>query len=98
MTLFAPTNNAISNAGELPEGDELISLLTFHAIDSAVDSSNITDELKVASVNGAEIRFNTYKNNAVRVSFNGEQTIADELMDNSVNRAPIRFNICEYWG
>ena len=64
VTLFAPTNEAIANAGEIPE-DELVPILTFHAIDSAVDSSAIEDELMVSSVNGASIRFNIYDESTV---------------------------------
>ena len=57
-TLFAPTNEAIDNV--VIDPNDLESILTFHALNAAVQSSDITDELKVASVNTAEVRFNIY--------------------------------------
>lgn len=65
FTVFAPTDAAFAAlpAGTLddllkPENkDKLVAILTYHVIPGAVASSALTEGMKAATVNGAEVTF-----------------------------------------
>jgi uncharacterized surface protein with fasciclin (FAS1) repeats len=67
FTVFAPTNEAFAAlpAGTLedllkPENkDKLIAILTYHVISGEVMSTDLTDGMTAATVNGAEVTINT---------------------------------------
>lgn len=67
FTVFAPTNEAFE---ALPEGtleellkpenkDQLVAILTYHVVSGEVMSSDLTDGMTAATVNGAELTINT---------------------------------------
>ena len=67
FTVFAPTNAAFE---ALPEGtleellkpenkDQLVAILTYHVVSGKVMSSDLSDGMKAATVNGAEITITT---------------------------------------
>ncbi len=67
FTVFAPTNEAFA---ALPEGtladllkpenkDQLVSILTYHVVSGEVMSSDLSDGMKAATVNGAEVTITT---------------------------------------
>lgn len=67
FTVFAPTNEAFA---ALPEGtlenllkpenkDQLVAILTYHVVSGKVMSTDLTDGMKAATVNGAEITITT---------------------------------------
>ena len=65
FTVFAPTNEAFNQlpAGTLenllkPENkDQLVAILTYHVVPGKVMSSDLSDGLTTATVNGAEVAF-----------------------------------------
>ncbi|MFT7020777.1 MAG: putative surface protein with fasciclin (FAS1) repeats [Cyclobacteriaceae bacterium] len=67
FTVFAPTNEAFAAlpAGTLeslllPENkDQLIAILTYHVVSGKVMSTDLSDGMKAATVNGAEITITT---------------------------------------
>jgi uncharacterized surface protein with fasciclin (FAS1) repeats len=67
FTVFAPTNEAFAALPEgtlesllLPENkDKLIAILTYHVVSGKVMSTDLTDGMKAATVNGAEITITT---------------------------------------
>lgn len=67
FTVFAPTNAAFE---ALPEGtletllkpenkDQLVSILTYHVVPGKVMSTDLSDGMKAATVNGAEVTITT---------------------------------------
>jgi uncharacterized surface protein with fasciclin (FAS1) repeats len=67
FTVFAPTNEAFA---ALPEGtlesllkpenkDQLVAILTYHVVAGKVMSTDLSDGMKAATVNGAEITITT---------------------------------------
>ena len=67
FTVFAPTNDAFA---ALPEGtlenllkpenkDQLVAILTYHVVSGKVMSSDLSDGMTAATVNGAEITITT---------------------------------------
>lgn len=67
FTVFAPTNEAFA---ALPEGtletllkpenkDQLVAILTYHVVSGKVMSTDLSDGMKAATVNGAEITITT---------------------------------------
>ena len=52
VTLLAPTNDAIDVGG--------LDSLTYHLINTSIESTDITNELQEPSFSGQEIRFNVY--------------------------------------
>lgn len=90
FTVFAPTNEAFS---KLPEGtlenllkpenkDQLVAILTYHVIPGKVMSSDLSDGLSTATVNGSEIAF---KVNDSGVSVNQAKVVkADIQAENGV--------------
>lgn len=90
FTVFAPTNEAFSKlpAGTLesllkPENkDQLVSILTYHVVPGKVMSSDLSDGLTAATVNGSEVSF---KINDAGVSVNQAKVIkADIEAENGV--------------
>lgn len=67
FTVFAPTNEAFAAlpAGTVenllkPENkDQLIAILTYHVVSGKVMSTDLTDGMKAATVNGAEVTITT---------------------------------------
>lgn len=67
FTVFAPTNEAFAAlpAGTLdmllkPENkDQLVAILTYHVVSGKVMSTDLSDGMKAATVNGAEITITT---------------------------------------
>ena len=67
FTVFAPTNEAFA---ALPEGtldellnpenkDQLVAILTYHVVSGKVMSTDLTDGMTAATVNGAEVTITT---------------------------------------
>jgi uncharacterized surface protein with fasciclin (FAS1) repeats len=67
FTVFAPTNDAFA---ALPEGtledllkpenkDKLVAILTYHVVSGKVMSTDLSDGMKAATVNGAEVTITT---------------------------------------
>lgn len=67
FTVFAPTNEAFA---ALPEGtlesllkpenkDQLVAILTYHVVAGKVMSTDLSDGMKAATVNGAEVTITT---------------------------------------
>jgi uncharacterized surface protein with fasciclin (FAS1) repeats len=67
FTVFAPTNEAFA---ALPEGtldellkpenkDKLVSILTYHVVSGKVMSTDLSDGMKAATVNGADLTITT---------------------------------------
>ena len=67
FTVFAPTNEAFA---ALPEGtlesllkpenkDQLVAILTYHVVSGKVMSTDLSDGMKAATVNGAEVTITT---------------------------------------
>lgn len=67
FTVFAPTNEAFAALPEgtldnllLPENkDQLVAILTYHVVPGKVMSTDLSDGMKAATVNGAEVTITT---------------------------------------
>ncbi|MDN3690147.1 fasciclin domain-containing protein [Cyclobacterium jeungdonense] len=67
FTVFAPTNDAFAAVREgtlesllKPENkDQLVAILTYHVVPGKVMSTDLSDGMKAATVNGAEITITT---------------------------------------
>ena len=87
FTVFAPTDDAFA---ALPEGTveglladipTLTSILTFHVVSGAVHAADLSDGMKAATVNGAELTFDLTDG----VKVNGATVVtADIVCDNGV--------------
>lgn len=62
FTVFVPTNEAIEDLSDDIKSNATLleSILTYHVISGNLSSGDITNDLKQASLNGKNIRFNTY--------------------------------------
>ncbi len=89
FTVFAPTNDAFA---ALPEGtldnllkpenkDQLTAILTYHVVSGNVMSTDLSDGMKAATVNGAEVTIST--TNGVQVN-GANVTTADVKAANGV--------------
>lgn len=91
FTVFAPTNAAFEMlpAGTvesllMPENKEkLTGVLTYHVVPGAYRAADITDGLKLKTVNGQEITF-TQKDGAWYINDSAKITIADVVSSNGV--------------
>jgi len=88
FTVFAPTDAAFANLPEgtldavLADNDLLTSILTYHVVGSTALSTDLSDGMMVATLNGAEV---TVTINDEGVFINDAQvTMADILADNGV--------------
>jgi uncharacterized surface protein with fasciclin (FAS1) repeats len=83
FTVFAPTNEAFA---ALPEGtlenllkpenkDQLVAILTYHVVPGEVMSTDLTDGMTAATVNGAEVTINT----ANGAQVNGANVVAADI-------------------
>jgi transforming growth factor-beta-induced protein len=57
FTVFAPLDAAFDALMELPTGEALVDVLTYHVIPGAVFSHSLSDGLTVQTVNGASVTF-----------------------------------------
>lgn len=84
FTVFAPTNEAFA---ALPEGtlesllkpenkDQLIAILTYHVVAGKVMSTDLSDGMKAATVNGAEVTITTMGGAKV----NGANVVAADVV------------------
>lgn len=84
FTVFAPTNEAFAAlpAGTLemllkPENkDMLVSILTYHVVSGKVMSTDLSDGMKAATVNGAEVTITT----AGGAKVNGANVVAADIV------------------
>ena len=84
FTVFAPTNEAFAAlpAGTLemllkPENKEmLVSILTYHVVSGKVMSTDLSDGMKAATVNGAEVTITT----AGGAKVNGANVVAADIV------------------
>ncbi|WP_027000635.1 fasciclin domain-containing protein [Eisenibacter elegans] len=89
FTVFAPTNEAFAALGETldellkPENKErLANILKYHVVQGSVMSSDLTDNQKAATLNGAEITINTA--DGVQLNQKAKVTAADVTALNGV--------------
>ena len=93
FTVFAPLDDAF---GELPEGtvdtlvkpenkEQLSSILTYHVLAGKVLSTDLSDGMKVTTVNGQEVTVHL-KEGKVFIN-DAEVVLADVLTDNGVIHA-----------
>jgi len=90
ITIFAPTNDAFANVPQdvlgnlLTDNAALGDVLKYHVVGSKAMSTDITNEMKVATLQGGKIRLNIYSHEHV-VSANGVNiTEVDITCDNGV--------------
>lgn len=84
FTVFAPTNEAFAAlpAGTLemllkPENkDKLVAILTYHVVSGTVKSTDLTNGMKAATVNGAEVTITTMGGAKV----NGASVVSADIM------------------
>lgn len=84
FTVFAPTNDAFA---ALPEGtlemllkpenkDKLVAILTYHVVPGAVKSTDLSNGMKAATVNGKEVTITTMGGAKV----NGANVVSADIM------------------
>lgn len=91
FTVFAPTNTAFTKlpAGTVetllkPESkSQLTSILTYHVVAGRYTSANITDGMKLTTVQGEELVF-TMKNGTWLINNSAKVEIADIMSSNGV--------------
>ncbi|MGB3617982.1 MAG: fasciclin domain-containing protein [Catalinimonas sp.] len=90
FTVFAPTNDAFA---ALPEGtvesllkpenkEKLKSILTYHVVSGKVMSTDLSDGMNAATVNGADVMVNT--TDGVKLNDNASVVTADVEASNGV--------------
>jgi len=90
ITIFAPTDDAFASLPAAKLGEMLVSkqtnqeILTYHVLSSKAMSTDITDAMKVDSLQGASLRFNIYSENHVITVNGGNISQPDLLCDNGV--------------
>lgn len=76
LTIFAPTNEAFDALAETPEGEDLLNVLLYHAVDGIVEAGDLFNGQEVATLFDGEI---------VTVTIDGETVTLTDGQGNVVN-------------